>query len=931
MVDKGAHFYRTDFQVHTPRDGTWAGDRPTSDDDRKQFAVELVIECRRRDLHAIAITDHHDFAFFPYVREAALAEQRSDGSPVQPEERLVVFPGLELTLGVPCQALLLLDADFPVDQLGLVLTALAIDEIDKDAPSLPPVQRLEHLDTLAKIHEELDRREWLRHRYILLPNVTDGGYGTLMRKHMHGKYKEMPCVGGYLDGTVQTKVGDGNRRIFAGLEPAWGNKRIALFQTSDSRSSTFADLGKNSTWVKWATPTAEALRQACLAEESRITQDRPCLPTTYVTRISVSNSRFMGPIELELNPQYNAIIGGRGTGKSSCLEYLRWALCDQPAGMAPDDELSDQSARRQRLISGTLEAFDAHVDVHFVLNGIAHIVRRRAASGAASLKVGEEDFRDVTAEEVQSLLPIHAYSQKQLSGVSVRLDELTRFVTSPIRGVLSDIDARTQDLAARTRRNYANLRRQRDLIAAIHRDELTASSLTQQATNLRESLAAVSPDDRAALDAKTSYDTGDQITAALDRRIEQLKAGVTRFHDAVRAVRDGLGEVPDENLPSAEALRSADNAVRTLTDALIRSAEDAQATLDAELEGTAPYGIALDIWRRDRASFEERYQGAKERSSAQQSQLAQLTELEQRARSMHEGLETQREELKQLGDPLDEHVRLRSEWVAVRTERSDALRNQCDALTEQSGGLIRATIRAGAGVERLRESFTAAIRGSSVRTERVTAFFSELATREDPATAWEGALADLDPTAADESGTLRPLSTVTSMGLTHADAQRIVSKLTPESWLGLALTPVEDHPSFEFQTKPGEYIAFADASAGQQATALLRVLLNQSGPPLIIDQPEDDLDSEIVLQVVEQIWTAKTQRQLIFTSHNPNLVVNGDAELVVCCSTRTAGDHSGGRIKREGAIDVPEVRDEITTIMEGGERAFRLRKEKYGF
>jgi type III restriction enzyme len=87
-------------------------------------------------------------------------------------------------------------------------------------------------------------------------------------------------------------------------------------------------------------------------------------------------------------------------------------------------------------------------------------------------------------------------------------------------------------------------------------------------------------------------------------------------------------------------------------------------------------------------------------------------------------------------------------------------------------------------------------------------------------------------------------------------------------------------------------------------------LLNQPGAPLVIDQPE--------------IWAAKERRQLIFASHNANLVVNGDAELVVCCDYRDAGDHSAGVIKLEGAIDIPGVRDEITMVMEGGEKAFRF-------
>jgi type III restriction enzyme len=101
--------------------------------------------------------------------------------------------------------------------------------------------------------------------------------------------------------------------------------------------------------------------------------------------------------------------------------------------------------------------------------------------------------------------------------------------------------------------------------------------------------------------------------------------------------------------------------------------------------------------------------------------------------------------------------------------------------------------------------------------------------------------------------------------------------------------------------------------------------------PLIIDQPEEDLDSQIVQDIVSQLWTAKRRRQLIFASHNANLVVNGDAELVVACDYRTVGDQSGGKIGLEGTIDVPMVREEITRVMEGGEKAFRLRKERYGF
>jgi hypothetical protein len=124
VMDTGAHFRKCDFQVHSPRDLNWQGQRAVTDDERREYAREFVAACRAKGLGAVAITDHHDLAFFRYIREAANAETDNAGKPLPEEKKLVVFPGLELTLAVPCQALLILDANFPVDLLPQVVQAL---------------------------------------------------------------------------------------------------------------------------------------------------------------------------------------------------------------------------------------------------------------------------------------------------------------------------------------------------------------------------------------------------------------------------------------------------------------------------------------------------------------------------------------------------------------------------------------------------------------------------------------------------------------------------------------------------------------------------------------------------------------------------------------------------------------------------------------
>ena len=126
----------------------------------------------------------------------------------------------------------------------------------------------------------------------------------------------------------------------------------------------------------------------------------------------------------------------------------------------------------------------------------------------------------------------------------------------------------------------------------------------------------------------------------------------------------------------------------------------------------------------------------------------------------------------------------------------------------------------------------------------------------------------------------------------------------------------------------GRYIPFEKASEGQRAAALLFILLEQSGGPLIIDQPEGDLDNRVIAELTEKLHAAKANRQLIFASHNANIVVNGSAELVGQLDTTAAGKRG---FALAGAIDKPEVCQVIATTMEGGERAFRDRQDKYGY
>jgi chromosome segregation protein len=793
MPDKGAHFYRCDLQAHTPRDRNWAGNDAVTDDERMAYARSLIQACRDKGLQGIAVTDHHDMLFVPFVRRAAAEETDAAGNPLPKERHLVVFPGMELTLGVPCQALLLFDAEFPNDLFALAMTALTLTPSAPTEAKTAETKRLDKLDSLKQLKEQLDQHAYLRDRYIVLPNVTNEGQFSIFRTGFAGKYIEMPCVGGYCDGDI-ANLTPGIKNRIAGKDKNWGNKRIACFQTSDNRRADHANLGTHSTWIKWATPTAEALRQACLAQESRVSHEAPRLPLTVVGSISISNSSFLGPIDLELNPQYNTLIGGRGTGKSTILEYLRWALCDQPPGLA-DEDTPNYQARRTRLIDQTLKPLGATAQVRFEVNGVPHLVRRNSQDGSLLIKVGNDQLRPCTEDEVRGLLPIQAYSQKQLSDVSIRVEELGRFITSPIRSDLGRIDRQLADRAGRVRQAHATRLRYRELTRTLQKRELEEKSLTEQANALRASLTGLSDEDRTILDRGKIFETADQFVQAWQDGIASLGAGATSLLQTVDSHLSALQAPPSE--PEGDVLTAAHAEYETFLN-------ESKTALDAIVEKAAALSresAAMDLnssWRRwaDRiATVRSAYETAVKKSSAYSEKLKQLKDIEDQLAKHGRETARVREELQSLAAAESAYQTERTGWLDSLKERDDLLTAQCKALTASSGEAIRAEVRRHGDVTDFVGVLRQALSGSRVQGGKIDALGESIANAADPRAQWAAVLGDLERLAeydGERDGVdKRPdAPALSAVGFTAGEQDRLAKAFQPNQWLSLSLTRI---------------------------------------------------------------------------------------------------------------------------------------------
>ncbi len=165
-------------------------------------------------------------------------------------------------------------------------------------------------------------------------------------------------------------------------------------------------------------------------------------------------------------------------------------------------------------------------------------------------------------------------------------------------------------------------------------------------------------------------------------------------------------------------------------------------------------------------------------------------------------------------------------------------------------------------------------------------------------------------------------------GLTPGMADRLVRWLTDEEsrLFELETLVVEDALQVELRVDGGDYRRLDRLSVGQRATALLLLLLAQERRPLVLDQPEDDLDNRFVYEdVVAMLRAEKGRRQIIAATH-ANIPVLGDAELIVALE---AGDGRARAVHR-ASLDEVGMRDIVKRVMEGGPEAFRRRFEKYG-
>ena len=621
-------------------------------------------------------------------------------------------------------------------------------------------------------------------------------------------------------------------------------------------------------------------------------------PHHVVLRLSVTGG-FLAGARLEFVDGLNCLIGGRGAGKTTSLEFLRFGL-----GLMPDPKVNPS---RYRAIDGLVKANLGSGKLTIELRTKTDMKYTAGRSAHDNVQVLNEMGTAVPISlDRDQIFSADVFSQNEIeeiaSSPAAQLELLDRFQESQT----ATIDRTLELLQRQLHQSSADLRR---IDEEVDDARVQASEFPVLQERLK-GLAEVPGPDADRINAAHStkgrrareQKVPELTIAALQKLVRDVAGVQSSFQAAVQAqfdnqIRQGTNRELFENIQQeletfvsrlASSVKSIESDARSVEQRI-----NAHAALLAER-----HAIQEAEYRTIIAASEEQGERAAERlalqtalASAQSAANEQLAKEQQR----QEMVKVRKELLKQVSELGDQRF-------ALRKQIAERLSSQFPS--------IRVTVTQAEELQEYQELVTEALKGSGVRqgptAERLCQLFlpTELA----------------EVVANDDLSTLMQRS-----GFDHERSKKILNALrNGGTHYTIETVALNDQPCIEL-LDGDTFKESTHLSTGQRCTSILPILLTQSERPLLIDQPEDNLDNAFVYEtIVRALQAIKGTRQVIFVTHNPNIPVLGEAERVFVFSSD--GQHSS--LKQVGTVD--ECRVQIENILEGGREAFLKRKDRYG-
>lgn len=622
-------------------------------------------------------------------------------------------------------------------------------------------------------------------------------------------------------------------------------------------------------------------------------------PHHRILSIEVSGG-FLDGARLEFSDGLNCIIGGRGTGKTTVLEFVRYIL-----GMMPD--AADSRPRAKAIeghVRGNLGSGTIYLEVE-----TKHGTRYRAERPwGDDVQVLDRDGDPVPVSLDRDLVfKADIYSQNEIEEIATtprfQLSLIDRFAEEDIREVEAEISRakrQVQDSAAELRMLEGRIREIEDVVPEI--DVVSKRLQELQVSDGADAELINQAHSHKALRGREVAAIGDLRHAVSDAR------AIIRRHAETVAEACAAPLVDDfRDGPNAAVFEELDMVMGAFVDLYHNEAKRLEAQGQAVLSRIDELTADLAA---EHARQEQQYRDCVARSDVERQHAAERASLQKR----HLGLTRAQHDLasiRQKHKTMEvQHRRLMAELSDLRDRRFGLRKGVAEHLAQALAPMVRVTVRQAGDRSAYEAVLKEMLKGCGLQYVRLVARIVEAISPEELSRLVRKA--DAARLAQDA-------------GIAEDHAARILSHLKASDQLpGLETVDLEDEPLIALKDG-ADYKNSAGLSTGQRCTVILPILLLQSERPLLIDQPEDNLDNAFVYDtIVRNLREAKGGRQLIFATHNPNIPVLGEADRVFVFSS----DGRKGGVTHMGRVD--DVKDQLEHLLEGGKEAFVLRMQRYG-
>ena len=881
-LPNGARYYRCALQVNPHHySGTYQGQDHTMSEE--EYVDALLAKCVELDIRIIAVTDHN------YV--GAIDIFRREGK----KKDIYVFPGFEIESREGIHILCIYPLKTTKEKLSRYLGELGIRDTDPvSGPSSKPLS-----EVLSCVKEQ--------EGVTIAAHVTQekGLLEVLAGEARIKAWKDPNLLAIQIPGALDD-IPEDKKKILKNKNPQYrrppgAGEDLALAVVNAKDVTQPDDLEHNSTWcwIKMSDISVEGLRQAFLDPNSRIRLTSDPVPEEHSEFVAMYwQGGFLDGTAIHFNENLNVLIGGRGTGKSTVIESLRYVLGLDPLG--EEAQVAHDGIIRYVLRSGT--KISLQIRSHRPSKR-EYLIERTIPNPPI---VRDETGNVLTLKPTDIIAGVEVYGQHEISELTRSPEKLTH--------LLERFMERDEDLVRRKSDLRRELERSRGRLLEVRREEKQIEERLSSLPALEETLKRFQ---EAGLEERLK----EQSLLVREERV--LKTTIDRiipFHEILDQLerelpidRAFLSMKALEELPGKDILSEAD----TILKALSRELDSIRSKL-AEI---------LERAEKNMETVRGKWEGRKEAVQAEYERI--LRDLQKskvdgeefiRLRHQIEELRPLKERQSALQRDGKEHEdrrrNLLAEWEDVKAEEFRKLERAAKKVTRKLTGNVLVEVTSAGNREALFELLRGQVGGRLAEAIDALAQQADLSLKSFADACREGreALAKKFRISPGQADRIVQAGPDVIMQIEELD-------LPPTTTIKLNVAP---------EGQPVEWQTLDELSTGQKATAVLLLLLLEAQAPLIVDQPEDDLDNRFITEgVVPKMRDEKRIRQFVFSTHNANIPVLGDAELIVGLSA--SGEAGQLPAEHMGSIDAQPVRELVEEILEGGKDAFEMRRLKYGF